>query len=400
MLAYFDCFSGISGDMTLGACMDLGVPVEWLKDSLAQLPLTDFDLTLSSVTRHGIAATQVHVETSEHHHHRHFSDIVALIENSPLSRGVKDKSIRIFDVIATAESGIHGCDKASVHFHEVGGIDAIVDIVGTALCMEYLGIDTVIASKIPLGTGFVKCQHGTLPVPVPATVAILKEIPVYGTPIPHELVTPTGAGIIAALARSFEALPDMRIEKIGYGAGSRDIDERPNLLRILAGAPSDPSGILQSDRTVMVEASIDDMNPEIYGFLMDQLFEDGALDVFWIPIFMKKNRPGTMVQVLCPVHRKETVIRRILTETTTLGVRYYEMSRRMLPRQVIRVKTRFGVVEVKKVQDPQQRTRWVPEFEACKRVALDQKVPLRDVYDAIIKEVQENAEPPHPAEDA
>ena len=389
MLAYFDCFSGISGDMTLGACIDLGVPVDWLKDRLEQLPLTDFNLTASSVTRHGIAATHARVETTEHHHHRHFSDIVALIQNSPLSEPVKETSIRIFDTIATAESGIHGCDKATVHFHEVGGIDAIVDIVGTALCLEYLGIDTVIASKIPFGRGFVTCQHGTLPVPVPAAVAILKGAPVYGTEIPHELVTPTGAGIVAALARSFEALPDMVVDKIGYGAGTRDIEERPNLLRIFTGTASNGSGNLHTDRTVMVEAGIDDMNPEIYGFLMDRLFADGALDVYWIPIFMKKNRPGTMVQVLCPVHLKETVIRRILTETTTLGVRYYELSRRMLPRQVSRVTTRFGVVAVKKVEDPQHRIRWVPEFEACKTIALEQGLPLREVYEAIIQEVRQ-----------
>ncbi len=391
MQAYFDCFSGISGDMTLGACIDLGVPPDWLKDSLVTLPLTDFDLTASSVTRHGISATHARVETSEHHHHRHFSDIVTLIENSPLSDRVKKDSIRIFDTIATAESGIHGCDKATVHFHEVGGIDAIVDIVGTALCMEYLGIDTIIASKIPLGSGFVNCQHGTLPVPAPATASILKGVPVYGTEIPHELVTPTGAGIVTTLAESFEPLPDMIVENIGYGAGTRELELRPNLLRIFTGTVSDASITLHSDRTVMVEASIDDMNPEIYGFLMDRLFADGALDVYWIPIYMKKNRPGTMIQVLCPVHLKETVVERILTETTTLGVRYYAMDRRMLPREEIRVQTRFGEVDVKKVRDPHQSIRWVPEFEACKTIALDQGLPLREVYDTILKEVQQRS---------
>lgn len=386
MLAYFDCFSGISGDMTLGACIDLGVPADWLKNRLEQLPLTDFDLTTSSVTRHGISATHVHVKTSEHHH-RHFSDIVSLIENSPLSEGAKEKSIGIFDKIATAESGIHDCDKASVHFHEVGGIDAIVDIVGTVLCMEYLEIDAVVASKIPLGSGFVNCQHGTLPVPAPATVSILKGVPVYGTDIPYELVTPTGAAIVSTLARSFETLPDMVVEKIGYGAGTREIDSRPNLLRIVVGTVSNAAGILQEDRTVMIEASIDDMNPEIYGFLMDRLFEDGALDVYWIPIFMKKNRPGTMVQVLCPIDRKEILIRRILSETTTLGVRFYEMDRRMLAREADKIQTRFGMVAVKKVGDPQNRIRWVPEYEACKTIALEKGLPLREVYETILKEV-------------
>ncbi|UCD32270.1 MAG: LarC family nickel insertion protein, partial [Desulfobacterales bacterium] len=233
MLAYFDCFSGISGDMTLGAFIDLGVPVGFLADSLAEIPLTGFDLAVSDLSRNGITAKSVQVHTQDDRTSRDYSTIVSLIEKSPLPRKVKEKSIDIFDRIAEAEAAIHGCSKNEVHFHEVGAVDAIVDIVGTALCVNYLGIEKVVSSRIPLGTGFATCRHGTLPVPVPATLGILKGVPVYGTGIPHELVTPTGAAIIVSLADSFAAIPEMIVEKTGYGAGKRDLEPIPNLLRIV-----------------------------------------------------------------------------------------------------------------------------------------------------------------------
>ena len=388
MLAYFDCFSGISGDMTLGALIDLGVPAVWLKDKLSQLPLTDFELSETSVSRHGIHAKYVTVEATDHQHSRHYSDIVSLIGESPLSQTVKERSRQIFDKIADAEAGIHGCSKETVHFHEVGGLDAIVDIVGTALCMEYLKIDTVISSRIPLGSGFVSCSHGTLPVPAPATVAILKGIPVYGADIPYELVTPTGAAIIATLADGFETIPDMIVENIGYGAGTREIEARPNLLRIITGKAPGRAGKRQKDRLVVIETCIDDMNPEVYGYLMDRLFEDGALDVYLIPVFMKKNRPGTMVQALCPIHRKEALVRRILSETTSLGVRFYEVHRDILPRKVSRVETSYGRVEIKQVRDPNGDLRFVPEYEVCKKIALERNLPLRVVYETILREAE------------
>ena len=257
MLAYFDCFSGISGDMTLGALADLGVPVDWLADQLRQLPLDQFDVKLSSTHRNGIHASLVTVEAFDDRTARDFSQIRALIENSKLTDSVKSTSLKIFQKLAEAEARIHGCEINEVHFHEVGGIDAIVDIVGAALGVDYLAIKKIIASPIPLGKGFVTCSHGKLPVPVPATIGILRGVPVYGTTTPHELVTPTGAAIVATLAQGFGAMPDMVVEQVGYGAGQRDLADRPNLLRLILGnepqaAPALPKE-LQEDRIQVVE---------------------------------------------------------------------------------------------------------------------------------------------------
>jgi len=334
MIAYFDCFSGISGDMTLGAFIDLGVPVKWLKENLDRIPLTGFDVSADTVTRNGITAKSAHVRVECDKTSRDYAQIRSLIENSPLPRNVKQLSHDIFERMADAEAHIHGCSRDHVHFHEVGGIDAIVDIVGTALCINYLNIKKVFSSSIPLGKGFVTCAHGTLPVPAPATIEILKGVPVYGTKIPHELVTPTGAAIIVTLAESYGEMPDMIIEKTGYGAGKRDIESIPNLLRVMTGTDSCDETAKRSphqkDTIVVLETSIDDMNPEVFGFLMDRLFEEGALDVCWIPVFMKKNRPGTKVQVLCRRNRKDVLIDCILSETSSLGVRYYDAQRSML----------------------------------------------------------------------
>jgi uncharacterized protein (TIGR00299 family) protein len=393
MLAYFDCFSGISGDMTLGALIDLGVPVQWLKDRLSSIPLADFDIAVSPVHRHGIQATSVRVEITDNTTSRNYSDIRSLIEGCPLADTVKSTSLNIFKKLAEAEARIHSCPLDQVHFHEVGGIDAIVDVVGTALGIDYLGIKKIVASPVPLGRGFVTCSHGKLPVPAPATLGILEGVPVYGADIPHELVTPTGAAILTGLAQRFEPLPEMVITRIGYGAGQRDLEDRPNLLRIILSAGSETStgldGELQEDRISIVETCIDDMNPELFGFLMDRLFADGALDVYWIPVYMKKNRPGTMLQVLCKEDIKTTVIDRILSETTTLGVRYYSARRRLLWRDQLDVETRFGTIPVKRVKDPQGRIRYVPEYEVCRKIALENNLPLRLVYDTVAKEAAE-----------
>ena len=386
MIAYFDCFSGISGDMTLGAFIDLGVPVKWLKESLCAIPLTGFDLTVSSVVRHGITAKSVHVYSEDNAQSRDYTEIRSLIEKSALSVMVKENSLKIFERLANAESKIHGCPAEKVHFHEVGGIDAIADIVGAALCVEYLGVKRITASSLALGTGFVSCQHGTLPVPAPATLEILKGIPVFGSGITHELVTPTGAAIIATLAESYGPMPDMVIKKTGYGAGKQDIQSKPNLLRIIAGTPQNHQTGCQKETIVMIETCIDDMNPEIFGFVMDRLFEDGALDVYWIPVFMKKNRPGTMMQVLCRKSRKDIIIKRILSETTSSGVRYYNVERAILAREEIIVKTGYGMIKAKRITDPVGSMRIVPEYEACKKIALEKNIPIRVVYDTIAKE--------------
>jgi len=385
MLAYFDCFAGISGDMTLGALIDLGVPVGWLKESICNIPLKDFDLSVSVVSKNGIGAKRVEVKMADSSITRNYSQIVSLISNSPLSANVRERSIAIFEEIAGAEAQIHGCPKEKVHFHELGGVDSIVDIVGTVLCIEYLGITEISASRIPIGSGFVNCRHGIIPLPAPATVLILKGVPVYGVDTNHELVTPTGAAIVKALSVSFGNIPDMNIENTGYGAGKYDSGYIPNLLRIIIG--TFPGGKHNDEVIFQIETCIDDMNPEIFSFLMERLFEDGALDVWWVPVYMKKNRPGTKVQVICYPDRKDVLIKRILSETTTTGVRYHEVKRKILSRCQDEIKTSYGTVCVKRVTNSDGTTRIVPEYEACKKIALEKKLPLKNVYENIIKEI-------------
>jgi uncharacterized protein (TIGR00299 family) protein len=382
MLAYFDCFSGISGDMTLGALLDLGVPLKWLNEKLAGIPLQGFEIKVSAVYRSGIRANQVTVRVDDPQQERNYGVIKSIIENSPLPDAVKSNSIGIFSRLAAAESQIHGCPPEEVHFHEVGGVDAMVDIIGTALGIQYLGIDEIAFSAVPLGKGFVECRHGRLPVPAPATVALLKEAPVYGTDIEHELVTPTGAAITAGLAQSFGPLPRMHIQTVGYGAGARELESRPNLLRVMLGqAVAQGTDILKNtgmDEIWIVEASIDDMNPEMFGFVMDRLFDDGALDVHWIPVYMKKNRPGTVVQVLSHAQNRDVLVHRLLSETTTLGV------------DQVTVDSAFGSIAVKRIKDPAGNVRLVPEFEICKKIAIEKDLPLRVVYDTIVKDLNQN----------
>jgi len=394
MIAYFDCFSGISGDMTLGAFIDLGVPVTWLQENLAGIPLSGFDLSVKSLLRHGIQAKRVEVRVDADGPSRDYKTIASMIKKSPLTSSIKQQSFEIFEKIADAEALIHECPKENVHFHEVGGVDAIVDIVGTALCVDYLGIRKVIASPIPLGKGFISCSHGTLPVPAPATLGILKGVPVYGTNISHELVTPTGAAIIVTLAESFESIPEMIIEKTGYGAGERDLNSIPNVLRIITGKALDQKKehqtTYQKETIVVLETSIDNMNPEIFGFLMERLFEKGALDVYWIPVYMKKNRPGTMVQVLCRSENKDDLMDCILSETSSLGVRFYDVKRRALAREKVRIKTDYGEIEAKRIIEPGGGSRIIPEYEVCKKIAFEKNIPIRMVYDTILAHINQN----------
>lgn len=383
MIAYFDCFSGISGDMTLGALVDLGVPVNYLKETLAGLPLEGFDIAVSEIKRNGITAKNVFVKDLENRHSRNYSDIKSLISDSRLSDPVKKQSLEIFHKIAVAESGIHGNPIEKVHFHEVGGIDAIVDIVGSVLALEYLGIDSVFSSKIPVGQGFVKCSHGKIPVPSPATLSILKGIPVYGSGIEKELVTPTGAAIIKTISESFSQMPEMIVEKIGYGSGKRDLKEIPNLLRVVVGERKGS----RTDDIIILETSIDDMNPEIFGFVMERLFKDGALDVCWIPVFMKKNRPGTQIQVICKEGKKDRLTDIILSETTSTGVRYYSAKRKILERETLEVETAYGKIQVKRIVNPDGSDRLVPEYEVCKNIAEEREIPLKIVYDNLCREL-------------
>ncbi len=389
MLAYFDCFSGISGDMTLGAFISLGVPVEWLNGELQRLPLPDVEVVTRPVSRHGISAQQVQVVVKDASVSRNYSQIRQLIQNSPLGDAVKKNSLAVFEKLAEAEAGIHGRPKGKVHFHEIGGADAIADIVGSALCVEYLGIDRIVSSKIPLGRGIVNCSHGTIPVPAPATVAVLKNIPVYGVELDHEIVTPTGAALIATLADAFGEIPAMRIDRVGYGAGQHEFEALPNLLRIMIGInhpdDSQPTGGGRRETIGVLETCVDDMNPEHIGFMMDRLYEDGALEVYLLPIFTKKNRPGTLVQVLGRIEQLEKLMQRLLAESTSLGVRYHHTTRLTLEREMVTVESPFGAIRVKQITDLGGEKRIVPEYEVCRKIAIESRLPLRSVYEAILK---------------
>ncbi len=386
MLLYFDCFSGVSGDMTLGAFIDLGVPLPWVSENLSALPLDGFELRVRDVAYNGIHAKKVDV-TARGHAHRNYADIRRLIEESPLPADVRGTATAIFARLAEAEAGVHGCLPEEVHFHEIGGVDCIVDVVGTALCLHHLGVTQVAASAVPTGSGFVDCSHGRLPIPAPATAALLKGVPVRGTDAACELTTPTGAAIVAVLSKSFGPIPAMTLKGIGYGAGSRNLDPGPNLLRLLIGEPA--AGFVEGagqERIFIVEAGIDDMNPELFGFVMDRLFEVGALDVCWIPIHMKKNRPGTLLQALCAPDRLNAVVQCILAETSSLGVRHYEAGRHVLERKIVTVATSFGHIPVKRVRRPGNAACHVPEYEVCRRIAIERKLPLREVYETVLRE--------------
>lgn len=377
-IAYFDCFSGISGDMVLGALIDHGVDADWLKNVIRTHVTDEADIRVTMESRKGIRAARVHVDIGGRTCPRNYAAIRDLIRGSGLPEKVMGRSLAIFEKIAVAESRIHGCDIDDVHFHELGGVDALVDIVGAALCMDYLGFEHVRASRLPLGSGFVTCEHGTLPVPAPATAEILKGVPVRGTDIPFELVTPTGAAIITVLADGFGPLPDMTMDRISYGAGARDLENIPNLLRVISGQTGD-----HSQAAVMVETGIDDMNPEIFGYVMERLFGLGVLDVCLVPIHMKKNRPGTLLQVLCHLHQRDAVIAMILAETTTLGVRYYSVERQVLARESIEIDSAFGRVAAKKIHMPDGTARIVPEYESCREIALREHLPIRIIYERI-----------------
>ncbi|WP_319410123.1 nickel pincer cofactor biosynthesis protein LarC [uncultured Desulfosarcina sp.] len=383
MHAHFDCFSGISGDMVLGAFVDMGVSPQWLAEMIRGLSIGEVEIVAQDVKKSGIGAKKITILEKEASHARNYRDIIKIIENGSLGDKVEHIAADIFSRIADAEARIHRCEKDSVHFHEVGAVDSIVDIVGAALCLVDLKIESVTSSPLPLGSGFVDCSHGRLPVPAPATIEILKGIPVYGGASGGELVTPTGAGIIASLSQGFGPIPDMEIERVGYGSGSRDHKDLPNLLRVLVGEKIEKKTEPGHDDVCVVETNIDDMNPEIFGYLMEKLFEEDALDVCFSPVMMKKNRPGTKVEVLCPPEKQADIARCLFAETSTIGVRHHLVHRHTLKRSISEVSTCFGEIQVKCTTDPDGRKRYSPEYEACKKIALFNKVPLKRVYEAV-----------------
>ena len=374
--AYFDCFSGISGDMVLGALVDLGLPVEKLKSELDKLNLFDYQIETKKIAKRGIVSTQIKVNVKEGKKERRLEDILSILEKSKLEEKVRELGKAIFTKLATAEAKIHGKDVQKIHFHELGGLDTIIDVVGAVAGMKYLGVEKVYSSPLPVGRGFVKCAHGILPVPAPATLELLKEVPVYGSDIEAELVTPTGASIISSLAENFGEMPPMKIDNIGYGAGQRDLPI-PNLLRVSIGVIKNA---YQEDVVSLIQTNIDDMNPELYEHIVDRLFHEGALDVFLTPIQMKRTRPATMLSVIAGQEKMEKMLEIIFDETTTLGIRISKIKRRKLNRENRKVSTKYGKIEVKFGKHDGVVKNVSPSYEECRKIATHLKIPLKKVY--------------------
>ena len=393
---YFDCFSGAAGDMILGALLDAGLPLEDLRRALGSLAVDRTAVWMERVTRAGVSATKLHVRGEEppldqahahehgHHHavHRTVAEISRLIDGSALSTSAKSRAKALFETLAEAEAAIHETSIEKVHLHEVGALDSIIDIVGTVYAVEAFAVDRVVASPLNVGSGSVRSAHGLYPVPAPATTRLLQGAPIYSGTQKTELVTPTGALLITAYADSFGAIPPMRLQHVGYGAGARDCHDAPNVLRVLIGE-SDTTA--PSHRVVVIEAEIDDMSPQIFGILIDRLLAEGALDVFYTSIQMKKNRPGTLLSIIAPPGSRERVTATVFRETTTIGVRYREMERECLDRETLTVETPFGPVGVKIARRNGEAMNASPEFEDCARIAAASGRPVKDVQAAAIK---------------
>ncbi|MBI3353507.1 MAG: nickel pincer cofactor biosynthesis protein LarC [Nitrospirae bacterium] len=378
--AYFDCFSGISGDMTLGALIDAGLSLKELKSYLSKLPIDNYDITAKKVKKNGISATKVDVIVKGRQRERRLSDIKKIINNSKLDRSIKNNAISVFQRLAKAEAKVHKTSINNFHFHEVGAVDAIVDITGAVIGLHLLGIENICASAINTGSGYTKSAHGILPVPGPATAELLKGIPVYSTDIKMELTTPTGAAIISTLSKDFGPMPKMDIKAIGYGAGTFNSPDMPNLLRIFIGEMKNPA---KEENTILLETNIDDMNPQLYEYVMDKLFAKGALDVYLTPIIMKKGRPATMLSVLSNRDDVKILSDIIFRETTSIGLRVQEIGRIKVEREIKEIKTKYGKVRVKIAFDDKEILGINPEYEDCKRIAIKNKIPLKKVMEEI-----------------
>jgi len=390
---YFDCFSGISGDMILGSLVDLGVDVKLIRKELKKINLKGYKLTSHQVKRNGIMGTKVNVvidpSIQKRNQARSFTDIKKLIVKSSLSENVKTDSIEIFRRIGTVEAKIHGTSLDKIHFHEIGAIDSIVDIVGGAICMSLLNIDIVFSSALNTGEGLINCEHGTIPIPAPATLKLLEGIPCYSSGTKNELTTPTGAAFIGYYGSKFGSLPKMNIMKSGYGAGSHEIKEIPNLLRVVLGEVLIPSKIITMK---VIETNIDDMNPEFYDHIMSQLLIAGAADVFLTAVHMKKNRPGTLLTTVVSNDKFHSVVQIILEETSTFGIRHYDVVRTELKRENKLIKTPFGKVRIKVGTFAGSRITVSPEYEDCKKLALKKGIPVKRVYEEtllIAKQMEE-----------
>lgn len=397
-ILYYDCFSGISGDMNLGALVDLGVDSDYLIKELSKLELSaEYEINVKKDLKNGISGTKVdvvltykehshpHHEDNHEHYHRNLKDIAAIINGSSLNDRVKKTSMDMFMRIAQAEANVHGESIDEVHFHEVGAIDSIVDMVGAAIALDYLKVDKIMSSPVQVGGGFVKCAHGLIPVPAPATVEILKGIPMKSGIVPFETTTPTGAAILAANVDEFTDKMDFSVEKIGYGLGSRDL-EIPNVLRVYLGEVKSRE---ETEEQYLLETNIDDMNPEFYSYVEERLFEKGALDVFKTPIIMKKGRPAIKLSILVNTNKEKEVSDVIFKETTSIGIRKFKVEKIMLHRDFLTLKTKYGNVLIKKSYYEGQLVKYKAEYEDCKKIAVENNIPLARVY----REVDRGMEP-------
>jgi pyridinium-3,5-bisthiocarboxylic acid mononucleotide nickel chelatase len=407
-ILYFDCFSGAAGDMILGALLDAGLPLEDLRRALGRLAIDRDAIWTERVIRAGITATQFHVRGEEppidhahdheratasprssravqsrsHSSHRSLSEIERLIDGSALVPEGKQRAKALFGRLAEAEASIHGTPIDQVHLHEVGALDSIIDIVGTVYALDALGIARITASPLNVGSGTISSAHGLYPVPAPATTLLLKDVPIYSGPQNTELVTPTGALLVSAFAESYGGVPAMRLQRMGYGAGARDFPRSPNVLRVLIGEDERPSSL---HTVAVIETEIDDMNPQIFGLLIDKLMGEGALDVYYTPIQMKKNRPGTLLSILAPPEAREHLTSIVFRETTTIGIRFTEAKRECLDRETIAVETEFGPVTVKVARRNGEILNASPEFEDCARIAAERGRPVKEVQAAAMK---------------
>ena len=380
---YFDCFNGISGDMILGALFDLGLDRDSWLGELDKLGISGYEVRIEKKKKGSLMGTDVEIIVKDNVTHRHAREILDIVSNSNLDEEIKEKSLAILTKIAQAESSIHNEPLEEVHLHELGGIDTIIDVVGSVAGLKLLGIERVYSSPLPLGEGFVETVHGRLPVPAPATAELLKGVPVYSNGMKGELVTPTGAGIISTLSFSFGPIPPLTVEKIGYGLGKKDF-AIPNMLRAIMGELYQEK---QRDTNTIIDVNIDDMNPQVYGYLMDKLFELGALDVFFTPIYMKKSRPAIKLTVISPNHLADKLIDVIFKETTSIGVRTYQVEKVMLPREIVEVDTPWGKARVK-VSYINGTPKVMPEYDDCKVIAEKTGIPIQQVMKEIAGRVK------------
>ena len=387
-LAYFDCFSGISGDMTLGALVDAGCNLELLRSGLQGLQVPGWTISSEKVWKNGMSATLVRVVTGDQSKHRSLSAILEIFDKSQLSEQVKKNAAAIFRKLGEAEASVHDVPLEKIHFHEVGAVDAIVDIVGACIGFESLGIQKFACSALNVGGGTAKMAHGVLPVPAPATAKLLQGRPTYSNGVQRELVTPTGAAIVSTLCDTFGPQPAMSVSSIGYGAGSVDLEGQPNVVRIMIGEAAETVVPGFDEEISVIEANLDDMNPQIYGYLQEKALGAGALDIYTTPVQMKKNRPGTLLTILCKPSDTNALMELVFAETTTFGARTYRAQRRTLPRESVNVHTQYGDVRIKFSRVNGDIQHVAPEFEDCRKLAVENNVPLQRVISDALRAYQ------------